>query len=105
MPSVRAALAMLPRDFSTAATISLRSLSRRRSARLLPSSVAPGATTGADGACVVTVGIGPAVEGPDHHIEGVVQVIGLPTGEFALGDSDFRDHAGFAFFLSVRCSI
>src|SRR5215218_6270579 len=46
MPSWRAALAMLPRDFSTAATISLRSLSSRRSARLLPSSAA-GAATGA----------------------------------------------------------
>ena len=36
---------MLPRDFSTADTISLRSLSSRRSARLRPSSVAGAAAT------------------------------------------------------------
>ena len=49
------------------------------------------------------VRIGPEVEGPDHLIEGAVQVIGPPAGEVAFGDGDLGDHGRFPFML--RCGI
>jgi hypothetical protein len=60
---------------------------------------------GAEGAAHVAVGIELAVKGADHDVEGVVQVIGLPTGELALGDGDFLRHDDSALLLVSRCSI
>ncbi|MNE68028.1 hypothetical protein D3C76_1839100 [compost metagenome] len=60
---------------------------------------------GAEGAAHVAVGVQLAVEGAHHHVEGVVQVIGLPAGELAFCYGDFRDHADYAFFPILRCSI
>ncbi|MNY64090.1 hypothetical protein D3C86_2011410 [compost metagenome] len=58
-----------------------------------------------EGAAHMAVGVQLAVKGTYHHVEGVMQVIGLPAGELAFGDCDFRDHADYAFFPILRCSI
>ncbi|KAK0332354.1 hypothetical protein LTR94_025227 [Friedmanniomyces endolithicus] len=59
---------------------------------------------GAKGAAHRTVWIQLAEKWSDHHVKGVVQIIGLPTGELAFGDSDFLGHVrrGLTYGLAVQ---